>query len=186
MTTSTAIVKRLSPLAPARRARLMRELRLLERQREAFQMKMAGLTYEEIAKENNCSAMMARRDIQIVTDRITEETEALAERYRAMENFSIDVLRKEILPVATMNFRTCEHLTDLEKRRLQQGAWREWDRSMVRRAKLMGLDKQVDNVGDSGGSDRPYRSLSDAELAEKRTTLQLAVGVQVVVKKDDE
>lgn len=53
----------------------------------------------------------------------------------------------------------------------------------MRRAKLFGLDLQVDvaAVGGGGRGNRPWQHLSDAELQEKIDTLSMAVGVRVDV-----
>ena len=170
---------------PAGQKKLMRDLALMKRRRLAFEMKVAGATYDAIAEQNGTSTKVAFDDVNSVAGEESARLEALRNRNRAMEDHGIQMLRRQLAPVIK-NVYSCHESQDLsamDRRKLQMVAINTWIKTGARRARLFGLDMQPSlEGGEAGTGGRPMRDLSNQELQDKIDTMAMALGVKVDVR----
>jgi len=116
---------------PVGRPTPARAIEIAERRKEALNLRIMGLSYTEIAEQLEVSRPTAIRDIQTVLAELRQETLKEAEDLRNIELRRLELATAAIMPkVAAGDMQAIAALIRLSERR----------------CKLMGLDKQIEQM----------------------------------------
>lgn len=132
-----------------------------EREREAVQLRIAGASYDEIARHLGIRRGSAHRIVQRVLARLSAQTGELAEEVRRLELERLDALWRALYERAV------------------NGDLPAVDRAlhiMERRARLLGLDAPTKVAPTDPTGEYSYAELSDEELIREIAKLARAIG----------
>ncbi len=140
---------------------------LSHRQHGAYQMRLAGASYRDIARAYGVDKRTAGRDVKAVHDQAMTEAFEGTEQMRQASAARLDIALFAVMPdVKKGNLKAVDAMLRIEKRR----------------AELLGLDapKRFEHTGENGG---PIETSTDINIREQWTPQEASARAQELLRR---
>lgn len=132
------------------------------RRLQAFTLKVAGFSYDQIAEQLKVSVRTAYMDVHETAGDFDKVSAEMVPHFRAIEEARLDAALRHIWPI--LQGLVNPHITPAQRAALQLAAADRVARVSARRAALLGLDAPVKIAPTNPEGTRPFKGLTDEEL----------------------